>query len=545
MADRGDREGGDDLFEDLDKYFAAIDENDWPEPSEETAAPATPGAESRSTPEAPTPETPPPGEPPTAEMGTQEWTRLRDVLGDDNDENEEMELLSSETGAAADDPLYGYGAEEEEGGGAYWEPEPPAQAAESFGAEEPEPQELTLEDLKKAPPEYRDLPTESQPEPVDDDLPDPLAADLPSEPREPIEPAEVPADLTSGEPSLADVEAVADHLAGEPGEEPEDHTASGVEDDLLADLTEPTGPRTVRVGEPEEMVGPTWEEPTSHPVSAGGGPRFGSSGGRNLPLAVTSAAVLGILALIFLFVAKWLFAILAGAVVLWGQNELYVTMRRRGYQPATALGLVLGGLTLAGAYFKGEAAMLFMVALSLAMTFLWYMAAPVKARVGTVGHVGATMVGVLYAPLLASYILLILTLPNSGRALMLAVLGLTFLYDVAAFFFGSIWGSRPLAPSISPKKSWEGLLGATVVTLVVAFAFVYNIGPMTAVRAIGLGLTICIFAPLGDLAESALKRDLGVKDMGTILPGHGGVLDRIDSVLLVAPAAFYFLRLIF
>ena len=541
MAD--EKKGADDLFEDLDKYFAAIDESDWPEPTEEpTPPPAGSGTEPSppSTPEPPppapnsSPEPPAPTEPPTAEMGTQEWTRLRDVLGDDEEQDEEVELPAPGAGAVSDDPLYGYGAEEEEVGGAYWEPEPPAEASEPAGAEETEPPELTLEDLKKAPPEYRDLPTESAPEPVNDDLPS-----------EPVEPAEPPPDLTLGEPSLADVEAAADHLAGEPGQEPEDHGPGGVEDDLLADLAEPTGPRTVRVGEPEEMVGPTWEEPTSHAVTTGGGPRFGSSGGRNLPLAVTSAAVLGILALIFLFVAKWLFAILAGAVVLWGQNELYVTMRRRGYQPATALGLVLGGLTLAGAYFKGEAAMLFMVALSLAMTFLWYMAAPVKARAGTVGHVGATMVGVLYAPLLASYILLILTLPDSGRALMLAVLGLTFLYDVAAFFFGSIWGSRPLAPSISPKKSWEGLLGATVVTLVVAFAFVYNIGPMTAVRAIGLGLTICVFAPLGDLAESALKRDLGVKDMGTILPGHGGVLDRIDSVLLVAPAAFYFLRLIF
>jgi phosphatidate cytidylyltransferase len=76
-------------------------------------------------------------------------------------------------------------------------------------------------------------------------------------------------------------------------------------------------------------------------------------------------------------------------------------------------------------------------------------------------------------------------------------------------------------------------------------AAVPAIGPMTLMRAVGLAVVVCIFAPLGDLAESAIKRDLGVKDMGSIMPGHGGFLDRIDSVLFVAPAAFYFLRVIF
>ena len=128
---------------------------------------------------------------------------------------------------------------------------------------------------------------------------------------------------------------------------------------------------------------------------------------------------------------------------------------------------------------------------------------------------------------------------------MLAVLGLTFFNDIMAFGFGSIWGSRPLAPTISPRKSLEGLLGGTAATILVAIAAVPAIDGMTVVRSLGLALVICVFAPLGDLAESVLKRDLGVKDMGNILPGHGGVLDRIDSALFVAPAAFYFLRLVF
>jgi phosphatidate cytidylyltransferase len=99
---------------------------------------------------------------------------------------------------------------------------------------------------------------------------------------------------------------------------------------------------------------------------------------------------------------------------------------------------------------------------------------------------------------------------------------------------------------VSPKKSWEGAIGATLVVVAVAVGVVANsvdlLEPVS--RAAGLAVVVAIFAPLGDLAESLIKRDLGIKDMGSILPGHGGVLDRIDSVLFVAPAAFMFLRLI-
>jgi len=189
--------------------------------------------------------------------------------------------------------------------------------------------------------------------------------------------------------------------------------------------------------------------------------------------------------------------------------------------------------------------MLFMVPLSLALSFLWYMVAPAKTRSGSLANIAATMFGVVYIPLLAGYALVVLTQQHFGRALLLALIGLTFLYDIIAFLVGSIWGSRPLAPTISPKKSWEGLFGASFVTVLVAWAALPAIDPMNALKSIAFGLVVIVFAPLGDLAESALKRDLGVKDMGTIFPGHGGALDRIDSILFVAPAIFYFLRLVF
>ena len=189
--------------------------------------------------------------------------------------------------------------------------------------------------------------------------------------------------------------------------------------------------------------------------------------------------------------------------------------------------------------------MMFMLALGLALSFFWYMAASPKMRTNIVANIGATLLGLFYVPFLGGYVFAILSSGPHGRSLMLAVLALVFLNDVTAFGFGSIWGNQPLAPTISPRKSREGLLLASFSTLIVAIALVTSISVMTFPRAVGLGLVVCVFAPLGDLAESLLKRDLGVKDMGNVLPGHGGVLDRIDSALFAVPAAFYFFRLIF
>jgi phosphatidate cytidylyltransferase len=137
----------------------------------------------------------------------------------------------------------------------------------------------------------------------------------------------------------------------------------------------------------------------------------------------------------------------------------------------------------------------------------------------------------------------------------LAVIGLSFVFDTAAFLIGSVWGGsffqRPLAPATSPKKSLEGLLGASLITILASMAFVTTfvdaapgVFQDARVNAMLLGVIVSLAATFGDLAESLVKRDLGVKDMGSVLPGHGGVLDRIDSLLFVAPAALLFLRVI-
>jgi len=573
MVPEGEERSGkfEDLFEDLDKFFAqgnpgpgrrgsgASGANEE-EPAEDLLPPgwepdiegidleSDQGADARPPPEEGAPAgvgddeaEPPTGrrkvEPP-GEMGGQDWARLRDALRDEGKQVEEEQAAGPgyPVERSVDEPEeepFGYETDEELGEAVTFDAD----------ADRKERQELSLEDLKKAPPEYRDLPR-SDKEEGDVEPAEPFGEEGEATRAEADEgPASEPPSSEEpywDEPDMADVEAAADNLAASFGRSP---GPGRVQEELLADMEEPEGPRTVRVGGAEPMTGPTWEEPTSHPLMAD--QAAPPEPARNLPAAVLTAAVLAAVALISLAVAKAAFAVVAGGVVLLGQAELYATMQRKGHQPATALGLVIGGFTLAGAYMKGEQAMTFFVVLGLMLSFLWYMAAVPKAREGALAHIGSTLLGVLYVPFLAGFILVILAQSESGRSLMLAVLGLTFVYDIVAFLVGSLWGSRPLAPTISPKKSWEGLLGASMVTFLLSLAILPTIDPLNPVKAVGLGLVVIVFAPLGDLAESAIKRDLGVKDMGSILPGHGGVLDRIDSVLFVAPAAFYFLRLIF
>ncbi|MGZ5213407.1 MAG: phosphatidate cytidylyltransferase [Actinomycetota bacterium] len=380
-------------------------------------------------------------------------------------------------------------------------------------------------------------------------------------------------------PSAEDIEAAAEHFSGsihaddglddEPvdevvtvvGDEPAsaggdlfaDIHGGDVEDDILSDLDGDDGaPRTVVVGA-EGLGGPSWQEPTSVEVGADLDRRGPNEGERDMPAAFLTGIVLAGVALGSLMIGKGAFAIVAAIVVLVAQGELFGVTVKQHQQPATAVGLVAGALMIAGAYYHGEAGVLAMFALGVITTLVWFIAAPAAHRKGAILQIGVTVMNIAYIPLLASYLIVTLAIGGSdGKSLVVAVIGLTFIYDTAAFLVGSVWGGsffqRPLAPSVSPKKSLEGLIGATLITIIVAMALVPSfVGPFEEKRmeSLMLALVVAAAATLGDLAESLIKRDLGIKDMGSILPGHGGVLDRIDSLLFVAPAAFLLFRVIF
>jgi phosphatidate cytidylyltransferase len=152
--------------------------------------------------------------------------------------------------------------------------------------------------------------------------------------------------------------------------------------------------------------------------------------------------------------------------------------------------------------------------------------------------------GFFYVGILGSFAALLLKAPhNDGIGLLVGAVLTTAAYDAGAFFAGRFAGKTPLAPDISPGKTVEGMIGACVATFVAGLV-VAQIAPWTIKRGIVLALVVMVVAPLGDLCESMLKRDLGVKDMGAILPGHGGVLDRIDALLFVVPATWYLIRIL-
>ncbi|MFN2544317.1 MAG: phosphatidate cytidylyltransferase [Actinomycetota bacterium] len=566
MSDeRKDREAGDEEFEPLDTFFAPIEDVDWPEEGDEATGGATPPAAATSRPGASPPARGPDPSNPDPEDDFQVGDLAADPLAGIDLEEDELLPQAPEPAATAPDAtaadataeLSGQDWEELRLDGSHeaapaeaaagpaetsWEREDSDLAFARPGADEPGEGSLTLEDMKSAPPEY---------------------ADLPGPPEE--ESAMAAASGTT-EPAAADVEAAADHFAEAlRGEEPEPEpfpAPSGrgtareplpspdmVEQDLLADLErEPSPPPTVSVGVTDTLAGPSWQEPTSEEVSTGGGPAM--IRGRNLPLAFLSGIILVAIGIGAIAAGKGPFTVVAGAVIVLAQGELYAALHRKGYQPATALGLVFGGLISAAAYLRGESGALAMFALGCLFTFFWFMATPSKARHNTVANVAMTLLPLGYVALLASFLLTLLG--AGGRSFTLAVIGLAVGNDIAAYAAGSLWGQRALAPSISPRKSWEGATIATLLTIIAAILILPSLDTWKLPlgtdasgfpQALGLGIVIAIFAPLGDLAESMLKRDLGIKDMGSLIPGHGGVLDRVDSILFAAPAAFYFLRL--
>lgn len=262
-------------------------------------------------------------------------------------------------------------------------------------------------------------------------------------------------------------------------------------------------------------------------------------GGRHLPTAILTGLTLAGLVAGLLYLGAEAFYGFVCVVVLLAQGEFYRAARGAGYNPATALGLGTGAVLLVGMFTRGEAAAPVVLIAALAGSFMWFMVG--SRQEGLVTNVAVTMLGLIYIPLLGAFVGLLATRPD-GRSLTVLAIGAAAVYDILAYAGGSKLGRHKLAPSISPNKSWEGAAVATVATVGVLVLAGPALGPFNSIQAAVVGLAVAVVAPLGDLFESLIKRDLGLKDMGTVFPGHGGALDRIDGMLFVVPTVYFALE---
>jgi phosphatidate cytidylyltransferase len=271
-----------------------------------------------------------------------------------------------------------------------------------------------------------------------------------------------------------------------------------------------------------------------------------TTGRRNVPLAIATGVGVAVVALACFAAGTVATVALATILVVLASAECFAALRRAGTRPATLLGLAATAGLMVAAYAKGVAAFPLVIALTVAATMVWYLVG--AERGSPVRGISATLLGFVWVGVLGAFGGLLLApsqYPNRhGIAFLLgAVVGVVGA-DVGALVVGSWVGRRPLAPNVSPNKTWEGFFGGVVVAVVLSVVITGHVHPWTPSKAAVMGLVAAVVGPVGDLCESLIKRDLGLKDMGAMLPGHGGVLDRVDALLFVLPATYYLVRVL-
>jgi phosphatidate cytidylyltransferase len=260
--------------------------------------------------------------------------------------------------------------------------------------------------------------------------------------------------------------------------------------------------------------------------------------GRNLPVAAAIGLVLGGLVIITLFTVKATFLAYVGAIVAMALWELRQALLERGISlpliPIAAGGAAMFTL----AYWYGAQAALAALAGTAVVLMAWRLPG---GATGYLRDLTASVFALVYLPMLGVFVALMLSTPDGARRALLFVV-LTVSSDVGGYFAGILIGRHPMAPVISPKKTWEGLAGSTAACLAAGAIALPLLLHGHVWQGLILGVAAVAAATLGDLVESMIKRDLEIKDMGSVFPGHGGALDRIDSLLVMAPVAWLLLK---
>ena len=273
----------------------------------------------------------------------------------------------------------------------------------------------------------------------------------------------------------------------------------------------------------------------------------GVGGDRDIGQAAAVGVGLIVAAAILFFMGPAWAMLIVTPVVTLAVAEFLGKLRELGYQPAVLLGVVGTAGMVVAAYHRGESAIALSMVLMVLFSLLWFLAGAGHGQATL--NIGATLLGVGWIGVFGSYAAVLLGIHggvgvgDAGIGILFGAILATVAYDIGGYFVGRSVGSSPLSEA-SPNKTVEGLLGGCIAAITVAVIYGFLTEPFGSLGdGLTLGVTVAVMAPLGDLSQSMLKRDLGIKDMGSVLPGHGGLTDRFDALLFVLPAVYYVAKL--
>jgi phosphatidate cytidylyltransferase len=281
---------------------------------------------------------------------------------------------------------------------------------------------------------------------------------------------------------------------------------------------------------------PITEYPGGWEPEAAAAPK--SRAGRNLPAAIGVGLGLAVVVLGSLFLWRPAFLGVVAVAVGVGIWELVRAIRTTGVNPPM-LPLVAGGALMTGLAWWGQAdALTFGLIVTVLAAMVWRLA---DGALGYGRDVTAAALVAVYVPFLGGFAALLAAPAADGDLRVLVTLAAVVLSDTGGYAAGVFFGRHPMAPSVSPKKSWEGLAGSLAATAIGSAVLLLILFDVDLWWGAVFGMAVSAAAVIGDLGESMVKRDLGVKDMSTLLPGHGGLMDRLDSIVLAAPTAYVLL----